>query len=299
MRVLNISIRDFAGVSIKFTQALRQNTDYEVRNLSQLTHRYGYPTDIVTRDKTIIRKWIAWADIVNCFGSTRVLYKKPENLVVYYIGSYFRDNPTKVHLVALKMGAKKEVVSGPWSIVRAAEHNLNLEWVPGAIPVDYFYSLKQKNGGLPIVCQSPSSFKTKHTAKIKNALLNKKNMKLQVISDTAWVDCLRLKAKAHIYVGYSIIGYGQSELEAMAMKIPVIAKYPKKSEDAILDHVGYLPYYRCEMKNLPSGIDDLLSDKKTYDEYVERGFNFVRDFHDYPIIAKRISKIYEEILIKG
>ncbi len=291
MKIINISVRDYAGVSINLTHALQQNTEHEVRNISLKDHRYRYPTDIVTRDKSILSKWIDWADVVNCLGNIGVLVKKPKNLVVSYRGTHFRNNPRVRYNQARAMGAKKQLGLGPWN---CNYEGLNLEWLPTPIPVDDWLKLKRGHEGKPIVCQSPSSFKGKNTLAIKKLISNKKNITLKIIHGVTWEKCMAAKADADIYVGSFKYGYGISTLEAMTMKIPVITH--AKFEKEIMEKVGYLPYYNCKLEELPNAIDNLLSDKKLYNKYAMLCFNYVKKFHDYPVVAKKFSTILERVL---
>jgi len=159
------------------------------------------------------------------------------------------------------------------------------------------HKVKWKSGK-PIVCQSPSSKPKKNTAKILKYISNKKNIDPLIIHKVKWKKCIKLKSKADIYIGPFKIGYGVSQLEAMAMKIPVITKLEPENEAKIRRAVGYLPHYDCPMEKLSEGIDTLLSDRELYDEYAELGHNYVKEFHDYPVVAKKFILICEKLINK-
>jgi len=295
MKILNISVKDYAGVSIKLTQALQQNTEHEVRNISLKKHRLEYPTDIVTKDKDILRKWTDWADIVNCFSTPKALVKRPKNLIVTYIGTYYRKNPMAAHLRSKELGAKKELVAGLWM---QDYGGFNFDWIPVTVPVDEWSKMKQEHKGKPIICQSPTRFKMENAWKIVSLLEKKRSIELMIIQGVNNNECLKLKSKADIYVGQFGKGYGVSALEAIAMGIPVITSMPNKEIRQIKAKVGYIPHYNSEFNNLPEAVDRLVDDKKLYETYAKRSREYIRNFHDYPVVAKRFIKVCEEVLSK-
>jgi len=296
MRILNICRNDFAGVAIKLTEALRQHTKHEARLLCNYGHEFGYPTDIVRRKRSAVHKWIDWADVVNCFGPLNVLQKKrPKNLIVTYVGSYFRNRAGTVPLIAKKFGAKRQIALAPWQVERASMNGFKFDLVPIAMPVDRLLKMKKKHKVIPIVCQSPSDYERKNTFKILKILKKNTKLKILIIHGVQWDECMRRKAEADIYIGSFKHAYGVSSLEAMAMKIPVIGHYPELVENALLKYIGYLPYYDCKLENLLEGIRSLCA-TKTYYKYADRGFNFMKKHHDYPVVARRFSEICEEVV---
>lgn len=292
MKILNICIRDYAGIAARLSDAVNKFTEHNSRQLIMAEHKWGYPYDILTKDMCKIREWVDWADVVNCWGQTyplRVTGKIPEKLIITHVGSYFRNNPKERHDEALKLGATELVCTPDLSIFEG------LRWLPNVVPVDEWFKMKEKHNGKPIVCQSPSSLEMKRTPEILAQLHLKSNIELLIINKTKWRECMKLKSKADIYTGEFNLGYGMSELEAMAMKIPVITKLKPENEAAVKRAVGYLPHYDCRMEDLSDGIDALLSNRKLYEEYAELGFKYVKQFHDYPVVAKMFTSICEEL----
>ena len=281
---------------MKLTEALRLHTKHEVRQLNNYKHSFGYPVDIVRRKRSAVHKWIDWADVVNCFGPLNVLQRKrPKNLFVTYVGSYFRNRGKKVYLQAKRFGAKKQIGCAPWQLEQARSEGFHLDYVPGAIPVNYLLKMKRKHKGRPIICQSPSSYKRKDTQRIVKILSKDRKLRIRIIHGVPWEECLRQKAEADIYVGSFRTAYGISSLEAMAMKIPVMAHYPEFTKKAVLKHIGYLPYYDCKLENLLEGVHNLCA-TKTYYKYANRGFNYMKKYHDYPVVARKFSTLCKEVV---
>jgi len=295
MNVLNICRWDFGGCAIRLTDAINQHTKHVARHLSTNTQSFGYKRDIFTGNVKEINNWINWADIVNCWGSTRpIIYTKGKikKLIITYVGSHFRSKPHARHLQAESLGAKRELGAAPWMCNLGG---INLEWLPIAVPVVVWAKYKKRGGEISIVCQSPSSRRVKQTNRIMNVLKGCKGFKLVIVEGLPWSECMKRKGMADICLGQFYRGYGVSALESWSMGIPVITD-TKPNEEAVLKHVGYLPYYKSTIEDLPKAIKSLLGDGGLYKKYSDLGIKYVREFHDYPVVANRFVKICESIL---
>ena len=292
MRILNVCIRDYAGLTIRLTEAVNKHTEHECRQLIMAKHKWGYPYDIFTTDGDEIRKWIEWADVVNCWGQSyplRVAGKIPDKLIITHVGSYFRGSPEKRHKEALGLGAK-ELVCTPDLLIFP-----ELKWLPNVAPVDEWAKLKREHSGKPIVCQSPSSQKRKNTQEIRRQLRHREDITLEIIRLVPWEECMRRKAVADIYLGAFKIGYGMSSLEAWAMSIPVISYIESPHRELNLREIGYLPFYESPIEKLSEAVDALLEDRLLYEKYAKLGYEYVKNFHDYPVVANRFTSYCEEL----
>jgi len=259
-----------------------------------MRHKFNYPTDILTKDPQIIKKWVDWADIVNCYfiytPRYRRFYEIPDKKLIWsHIGSIFRAKHREIRELSQKLKPRMLISSIELLFYE------DLTWLPNAVPVDDWLKMKTSHTGKPIVCQTPNSRKQKRTNEILAQIANKVNVNIHIIENVPWRKCMQLKSKADIYIGEFNIGYGMSELEAMAMKIPVITNLSPRSDALLRREVGTLPHYDCPLVNLSDGIDKLLSDKDLYDKHVELGFEYVKRFHDYPVVAKKFIAICESM----
>ena len=293
MRILNICIRDYAGLTIRLTDAINKHTQHEARQLIMAKHKWNYPYDIYSTDGEEIAEWVDWADIVNCWGNTRPLRgakKVPERLIITHVGSYFRVAPEMRHREALRLGAK-ELVCTPDLLL----YFEGMNWIPSAVPVDEWSKMRGEHVGKPIVCQSPSSLRRKNTAEILKQIRGKKNIATEIITRVDWEECMKRKSIADIYIGSYCQHYGVSSLEAWSMGIPVISHIESPEKEAHLQEIGYLPYYDAPIEELSEAIDTLLESKKTYRKYSELGCKYVKEFHDYPVVAERFTSFCEEL----
>jgi len=290
MKILNVCYKDYANISFKLNEAINKTTKHESRQLTMWRHGWGYPHDIFADDKDEISNWLDWADIVNCWGHRTpldVTGKTPENLIILHRGTKFRGNPAGGRADAKRRNAA-ELVCTPDLLLYP-----DLQWLPHAIPVDEWVKLKRTHTGKPIVCQTPSSPGRKNTAGIIKALSGKKDIELLIFRGQ-WPKVMEQKGLVDIYLGQFTLGYGMNCLETWTMDIPIITHVEDNYRDIILGQVGYLPHYESTLENLPHAVDALLQDKALYREYAELGKKYVREFHDYPVVAKRYIAFCEE-----
>ena len=296
MNVLNVCRWDFGGCAIRLTDAINLHTNHKSRHISTNSQLFGYKKDIFTGSAKEIRKWVEWSDVVNCWDSVRPLYqaglKTAKNLILTHVGSSFWNNPDRRHMEAVQYGAKKELVGGAQMTMLGAIHH---DWLPSAIPVEAWAKYKKMGKGIPIVCQSPSSRRVKQTNRILKSLKGCKGFKLVIIEGIPWSECMKNKGMVDICLGQFYRGYGISSLEAWSMGIPVITD-TEPNEEAILNQVGYLPYYKSTIEDLPKVIKSLLEDNDLYKKYSDLGIKYVKEYHDYPVVADRFVKICESIL---
>lgn len=292
MNILNLCKRDYAGLAIRLTDAINGHTLHRARLITRAGHRFEYPTDMRTRNLKTIKKWVDWADVVNCwptYDDKFLCTIHDKKLIWTHIGSSLRKRPKILHRRAKQLNAVELVATPDLMFFK------NVKWLPNAVPVDCWFKTKTPHSGKPIVCQSPSGRKGKRTDEILDVISDKDNVNLLIIEGVTWGECMHLKSKADIYIGEFNIGYGMGELEAMAMKIPVITHLKHKNEAAMRREVGELPHYDCNMAYLSEAIDHLLSDKDRYNHHAELGFEYVKKFHDYPIVADKFISVCEAL----
>jgi len=291
MKILNICYKDYAGMSFRLAEAINKHTPHESRQLTMRRHGWGYPLDILTDDKDEMCKWIDWADIVNCWGHRTpldVTERTPEKLIIIHRGTKFRGKPAGGRADAKRRNAFQMVCTPDLLLFP------ELQWLPNAVPVDEWAKLRKPHtGGKPIVCQTPSSPGRNSTAKIQEVLAGKTNIKLLIFRGQ-WQSVMNQKGVVDIYLGSFTLGYGMNILEAWAMGLPVISHVEERNRELIFGEVGYLPHYESTLEELPHAVDSLVQNNALYREYAELGKKYMREFHDYPVVAKRFISFCEE-----
>lgn len=289
------------------TVAINRCTKHKARHLVTRGHGFSYPHDILAGNAKTIRKWVRWADVVNCYicGSGIGLMMKagvhPSKLMVTYLGTPYWRNPVRCHQLARKWGAKLQITHGAGL---SELHGLPL--VPLAVPVDDWRYVRRKwkswvnrmraKGGLklPIVVQTPSSPKKKNTKYIRAALGRRKDIEFHIVRGSHR-SVLRGKAKADIGIGpFTKTAFGLSGLEFLAMGIPLITHAKPIGEAALLKHYGELPYFDRPLSQLSDAVTELLQDRALLKEYAAKGLQYAYQFHDYPVVAKKFIALVKE-----
>jgi len=293
MKILNICRKDYAGVGIKITQAVNKHTGHTARHLCTQVHGLGFEHDIATSDKHQMQKWLRWADVVNCHVYLRPLAAAgyfPKNLIITWHGTHYRTKTEKCHASYKKHKVKRALCT----TADLTKYGV-AEWLPVAIPIGQYRKLRRKRtGGKPIVCQTPPRGRGSakgHPQGVLKVLGGRKDIDLRVSEKMPHSQVLRYKATADVYIDRFQLGLGVNGLEALAMKIPVIAHAQPEDEACIIREVGYLPYYDAPLSKLADAVDDLLSNPTVYREHVERACAYMENFHAYPVVAARYAKI--------
>jgi len=295
MKILNICDSDPAGVAFRLTEAVRECTDHQAHHIRMVSHKFGYPYDMQTRNPGRIQRWVEWADVVTVhdkFGPLRQYGTKqlqPPNLIVMCHGGVYGETFEGCAQKDAKYNVKRRLCTNAHLVA------LGAEWLPIAVPVEKYATLKRRRCGKPIVCQAPTS-ERKNVSEVRAILGKRPDIKLRIIENTPHHQCLLLKAEAAICVDQFRLGYGTNALEAWAMGIPVVAHAEAWVEKYILGEIGYLPYYDAPLNKLSAAVEHLLGNVAVYKEYVERGQKYVKEFHDYPVVAARYANICEEVL---
>lgn len=298
MRILQVCDSDYAGVGIKLTQAINRTTKHKARHIRMVSHRFGYPHDIQTRDPEEVKKWVEWADVVNTHVTFRPLRQRgtpmlrPRCLLMTHHGSHYRGHHQKINEHAKRHGVKRQLCTQPNLLAFG-----DLTWVPIAIPVDEYRKYRRRpKRKRPLIVQTPSNPKRKRTKELTEMLGGRKDVEFLVVEkNTPNHEVLSIVGQADLVIDQFARGYGVSGLEAMAMGIPVISHAEPWARKLIFQEVGYLPYYETALEDVPKVVTALL-DSRVYKQWSEISTEYIRAFHDYPVVAKRYIEVCREAL---
>lgn len=294
MKILNICNVDYAGVGVALTSAVNAHMNHHARHVCMKAHHFNYPIDLRVESPREMAHWIDWADVVNVHVYPRPLAhanRRPSALIMTQHGSYFRTKTEKVKQSHMEWDVKK-VLGTTADLVK-----YGATWLPTAIPAAEYLAIRRDTPlfGKPIVCQAPSNPKKKNTAEIEDILGGRADLDLLILHHMDHAESIRKRARADVFIDRFRLGLGVAGLEAAAMGIPVIACSSAEDEGLIRAEVGYLPYYKADLRGLEEAVDILLSESTVYWEYSDRGLQYIADFHDYPVVAKRYAAICEEV----
>lgn len=118
------------------------------------------------------------------------------------------------------------------------------------------------------------------------------DVELDLIERRSWAECMERKAKADIYFDQIGLGYGNNALEAWVMKIPVVAGAADATLDEMERRFGFLPFYHATEETIYDALRELIEDPKLRKRYGLIGYEYVKQWHDYPIVVEQLKALY-------
>lgn len=247
------------------------------------------------------RKLVFEADVVHCHMDYKLIQSDdlvPTGLIVrHYHGSRF-DGTTNVQQYlddlqkAVQVGARLSLL----------DESPRMQWLPIAIPMQRYRSLKKslwKPNTAFRVAHSPTKRSIKGTEAFLSACMRLQQRGIIVIpvliENLEHGAALAMKATCDATFDSFWLGIQGSGLEGAAMGQPVIAGDPQV-RSLYERHIGYIPYTYADSQG---DLEDVLARLTTDEDYrsteTKRVVRYVKDYHDYPVVAKR----YEDILTKA
>ena len=294
---------DPAGISVGIAQAFGNVPGWDVRSLVSMSNFIEYPMDLEWDRKTLGVHW-AWADVVHLhhgFNSyervrrgytSQRLSAKP--FVVTHHGTGFREN-VAAHLTELRRRGAIGTVS-----TLDLHVDSGLEWLPPPVNVERLRAMKQPSTDRVLICHAPTNRAIKSTAELLDAVERLKaegfGVDLDLIEHRPWTECLERKAKADIYFDQVILGYGCNALEAWAMGIPVIAGAADETLDEMERRFGHLPFYHATEDTIYDALRELVESPELRAEYGRIGHEYVRRYHDEPVVVEQLKRLYRQAL---
>ena len=298
---------DPAGISSGIAQAFRNETGWQVRSLTSKQNYIAYPPDLPWDNPTINTYWQA-ADVVHLHHgfvsadrlvwgySGRRLRHKP--YVVTFHGTGFREQP-EGHLNQLRDRGAVGLTSTLDLYLMAPTV---LEWLPAPVDVEALSKMREPTDKV-LICHAPTNRQIKSTDLLIKAVKRLQDegheVELDLIEHRPWAECLERKAKADIYFDQVILGYGCNALEAWGMGIPVIAGAQDETLDEMERRFGHLPFYHATEETIYEALKELVESPELRARYGKIGFDYVKRFHDYPVVVAQLKGIYQRALGQG
>lgn len=298
------------GVPVSIAHAFRNEPGWNVRCLVSMKNYIDYPTDLDWNRENLIHYW-QQADVVHLhhgFMSAdrmvkgryvgRGLRHKP--YVVEYHGTIFRNN-ARACIAELDSRNAIGAVStlDLWLLAPDA-----VEWLPQPQDVNRLRQIRRENMPVPSqtirICHAPTNRQVKSTDELLAAVQRLQDegypVELDLIEHRPWQECLERKAKADIYFDQVILGYGCNALEAWAMGIPVIAGAADETLDEMERRFGHLPFYHATEGTIYDALKELVEDPDLRQLYGKIGHDYVRKYHDEPVVVEQLKALYLKAL---
>ena len=290
---------DTGGQGYRIKRALdRYAPDVSARSIHTTDSYFQYPYDL-RYSPGIATKLLEEADVLhfrNAFsGLKRFGHGQP--LILHHHGSRFREYHQQIAAEAEEKGAFQLASTLDLTLLEP-----NVTWLPAPVSLEEFDTFRVKEHDRSPsqtirIAHAPTNRAVKSTLLILEAVQTLANIGLPVTLDLIerrpWVECLRRKAKADIYVDQLELGYGNNAVEAWALGIPVIAGVVNhKAREAMIDHWGQLPFYEASAGNLVQCLIDLIESKSLRAYWANVGLSHLVRYHDERLVANQLATIY-------
>lgn len=305
---------DTGGVNHQIVDAFKREPGWLVRAMISASNYIAYPGDLPF-DIPLLQSWWLGSDVVHLsheFYRMRKIerLKLPQRAtVMHYHGTGFRERSNDLireqyHHKAIGIVSTLDL----WLLAPKAT-----EWLPCPYNLQWLAEVRSKclseatspsrRPGMVKVAHAPTARQIKGTeaflAAVEQLQAEGLPVELELIEKTPWAECLRRKATADIYYDQTILGYGNNAIEAWSMGIPVIAGAQEPTIAEMESRFGQLPFYRATQNTIYDALKSLVMSKDLRTEYVERGLNHVRRFHDQRVVVEQLKDIYLRALQKA
>lgn len=299
---------DSAGGCGKLTKALKEHPD---RHAQGARWRMGKIVHYDISEKYClwqpnaqkINQLIEWCD---CIITTGPCYKLPRNLpwgtkslippdapkrkvIINYRGTPYRGSRKYYNAEDKKRGY---IQSGNFlDLVVSGELKY---WIPVPVWIDEFAKYKQQSKQFIVVqpVTMEKRFPLKSTPGVIKVLKGMKGINLDIVHDLEPKECLKRIGKADVVITAFKNGPGNAGLEAMSMGIPIIGN----GFDDYITKVRELGnektfFYQSSVAGLPDAVADLRDNPDVYQDYVKRGYDWLKKYHDPMAIAEKVASI--------
>lgn len=229
MRVTLLSVTDSAGQNFLLADAMRKFLGYDAKSFSLANTYLDYRTDGIITEENVddIKDFAKGSDL---FIFQDILFKVPgfridkmankNNTIIYGLGTPMRRN----------LPAIMDYVSVGWHVLPPLSDPTITRYIGGAPfeavivdPLVWAVKHNRRDDGIITICHAPT--KTEKGEELFTKLTTEvENVEWLVVKNKAWIDAIKIKAKAHIMLdSISDESYGLNCLEGLVMGQTVIS----------------------------------------------------------------------------
>lgn len=300
MNILALGAMDCSGAGHALMTAINQTTEHKARMvvLRQKWHRY--PTDIIKPSRPELLELIEWSDVLNfqVRGEELLPPKSPKRPAVKtYHGSEYRWHWKRENARAKALGWLQTCITIDLSQCGAT-------WIGRAMP-DLSHMASPMSDSFHIVHAAAVDRKKKANRKGTDILLQALDKEIDgvtadIFREVPNEECLRRKAKAHLYVdqvGPRGLGYGTNALEAWALGLPVIASAPAITRHLMRNIISYLPFCPCDdAETLRRRIVQFRDDEQFRQKWIAKGHWYLKTWHSPAKVAAKYIELFEKAM---
>lgn len=294
MNILNLSNDDTGGNSYYTMRAINAHTPHEARAVKLMKSYLNYPADLYQPNNQQLRGLYKWADVIHIRNHWDALPSGFESkpVVVTFTNMSYRKRPGYYTLMCLDRGWTVTV-----STIDLVKWNKAI-WLPN--PREDMLEQGRDRYDVFTIAHSPTKRVRKGTETIIKAVEGLNGVRLELIENTPYAECLLRKARCHMMIDQFTYGYGNSAIESWAFGQPVISHASINPEvpEFIKQELGYLPWLDVpeNVRCLRDAIMSLKDDADLYRLMVSRGREWYNRHHTFDAIANQVVTIYEETI---
>ena len=308
MNVLSFTMGSATGgVPRAIAHAFRGVPGWDVRSLVSMVNYIDYPQDLEWTRDNILEYWTK-ADVVHLHHgfmsadklvqgryARKRLNHKP--YLVEYHGTIFRNNARACVNELRHRGAIGCVSTLDLYLLAPND----VEWLPQPQDVEALSHMRQpRDDGRILIAHAPTNREIKSTSLFLDAVKRLQDegypVDLDLIEHRPWAECLERKAKADIFYDQVILGYGCNALEAWGMGIPVVAGAQDDTLDEMERRFGHLPFYHATEETIYDALKELVESPELRERYGQIGHDYVRKYHDEPVVVEQLKRLYQRAL---
>jgi hypothetical protein len=315
LRIVQGTAYDAGNACYRFHTSVNEylpHTSAFVRYITRNNNPFDCPTQYNgTKDPATVRALLLSADVVHCHIDPRLTRqvgmprrpRKGQVIIRHYHGTQFNGqgvqeaDADQVPMLSATSDDIDGFVLVGARLTLCALRPGRIQWLPITVPVDRYAAMVMPRvpGGPFRIAHSPTWSAIKGTKEFLRACarLNKRGVAVEpvLIKRLSHANALALKATADACFDSFALGIQGSGLEAAAMGQPVIAGDAKVA-DLYREHVGHVPYtFAGDEAQLEAAIERLALDHAFRAAEAERVNQYVRAYHDYPVVARRYADI--------
>jgi len=294
VNILMLAWSDWAGWGYKMKKAV-EGLGHVARLVDFSPPYYTeYPHDLHKPTVQQVGELVDWADVIVAFdnGDTLIPVDRDWKPVLQiYHGTWFRQRPEPVVKRAKRRGY----------VTACTTHDLT-RWGPVWLPVamEDLSDLRKPDDEFTVV-HAPTKRDVRGTEEIIKAC-EEAGVKLDLIERVSNADCLKRKARGHLYIDQAKsgagLGYGVNVVEAWALGLPVVNYSRPEIEERIIESVGGLPFCPAT-DDLVAIITRFRDDEDFRREWTAKGRNVWATFHSPNHAAETFIEACDRALEEG
>jgi len=298
LRVLNAShLADTGGNGFRTAAAFRKLApDWPYRSTCRQVNWLAYPRDLPWEQARA--EWRR-ADVVHVrdgFQAERMLRAPRRPTVIHQHGTQFRRHARDM----LREQRTRRAIGLAATLDLVLMAPDDLEWAPALYDLDALGALRQRvDDGVLRIAHAPTNRAVKSTAAFLAAaarLGRELPVEVILVERTAWVECLRRKARADIYFDQVTLGVGNNAIEAWGMGQPVVAGAAPATLDEMERRWGSLPFLRADEGTIYEALRSL-AEPVAREAWALRGRTHAERYHSEQAGVAFLQAVYRRALL--